>query len=394
MKKLFTLLCMALVSAVGFAQDAYDPSAHKAFVSGTDNMCTANWGGEETGDAMVYDANEGVWKALLFAKDTNPIEFKIVYDGGWYGKGDANYKFQVEEASDVLITFDPQTMIATYSGAKVIEFGFTLDDVQYIVAAGSAGLLNGLDWKIDEVEAAANKMTVEEKGYYTLELKGIPAGTYEFKFVANGSWSAAQWGAIEGDESLENGVAKNATADNGKNFKITLEKGAVYDITLTLDIMDFSKPQVTAEWKAAGDAPVEPDVYSLAGTMNEWNAGDKSTEMKEISDKVYAITLPLKAGTYEFKVVLNHDWSVNYGGAAMGQESDNAILILQMDADVTFTLDLSGEAPVLSTKVSSGSGVESIAASKKNTAIYNIAGQRVEKTTRGLYIVNGKKVVK
>ena len=484
MKKLFTLLCVALVSAVGFAQDAYDPSAHTAFVSGTANLCSGYWTSE---DAMTYDAKEGLWKITLSAKDTEAIEFKIVYDGSWYGQegGEANYKFQVEEPSDVNITFDPKTMIATYSGDKVKEYGFTLADVRYIIVAGSGSLLNGLEWNIDETEAAANKMTAEETGYYTLALKGIAAGTYEFKFVANGSWSAAQWGAIEGEEALVNGEAKSATADNGKNFKITLDKGALYDVTLTLDIMDFAKPAVTAEWQATGDAPIEEDVYSLAGTFNNWDKDDEGAELTKVSEGVYSFTRPVKAGTYEFKIVKNHDWSVAY-------PADNYVLTLEKDADVTISLDITGEPTVLVTtaecsvyfvavKVQAtedkdlrvyacysdewkaltgswpgermnykkdegfvtaedlllpkgeklwlifndnnghqtanievtgitsnttleyilndewaaepGTGIQAVASDKQDGIIYNLAGQRVEKAIRGLYIINGKKVL-
>ena len=477
---------MALVSAVGFAQDGYDPSTHTAIVSGTDNLCSGYWTSE---DAMNYDAQDGLWKIVLSAKDTQAIEFKVVYDGSWYGKegGEANYKFQVEEPSDVLITFNPQTMIATYSGAKVKEYGFTIDDVNYIIVAGSGSLLNGCEWKEKEEDAPANKMTAEDKGYYTLALNGVAAGTYEFKFVANGSWSAAQWGAIEGEETLENGVAKSATADNGKNFKITLDKGHVYDVTLTLDIMDFAKPAVTAEWEAAGDAVIEEDVYSLAGTFNGWDKDDKGAELTKVSEGVYSFSRSVKAGTYEFKVVKNHDWSVAY-------PAENYVLKLEKDADVTITLDLTTEPTVnvttaecsvyfvaLTVKTSmenlkvyacygeswtpltgdwpgegmkdakdgtfvteedlllpkgeklwlifndgqggdghqsanievtdiihnstlsfvlnndwtyeGGSGIQGVAAEGQNGAIYNLAGQRVEKAVRGLYIMNGKKFI-
>ena len=485
MRKFFTLICVALVSAIGYAQDAYDPSAHTCVVSGTSNLCSGYWSSE---DAMTYDAGSGLWKITLTATDTEAIEFKVVYDGNWYGKegGDANFKFQVEEPSDVDITFDPTTNIATYSGAKVKDYGFTLDDVQYIVVAGSSALLNGLEWNIDPTESEPNKMTAEDRGFYTLELANIPAGTYEFKFVANGSWSAAQWGAFEGEEALEQGVAKSATTDNGKNFKITLEKGSLYNVTLTLDITNFSSPMVTAEWVAAGDAPIEEDVYSVAGSFNSWDIEDEHAELTKVSEGVYSITHPLKAGSYEFKVALNHSWAVAY-------PAENYKLDLAKDYDITITLDITGEPTITvdttecsvyfvnvivkSTKDNvymygcygdnwtnmtgswpgeplddmrdkevggfvsedmllprgeklwlifndnnggqtanievnginanatltytlnddwtfTTSSVQAVAAEKTNGAIYNIAGQRVEKAVRGLYIINGKKVAK
>ena len=87
MKKFFTLLCMALLSAVGFAQDAYDPSEHTAFVSGTANMCATNEKGEgwQSTDAMTFNTAMQMWEITLPVKDTKVVEFKIVYDGKWYG---------------------------------------------------------------------------------------------------------------------------------------------------------------------------------------------------------------------------------------------------------------------------------------------------------------------
>lgn len=479
MKKFFTLLCMALLSAAGFAQDAYDPSEHTAIVRGTKNMCTENWTDDNgPGEAMQYDAGEQVWKITLAAKDTKVIEFKIVYDGGWYGVdgGDQNYQFQVTEPSDVVITFDHNTFKATYSGDKVIEYD--PNRIDFIVAAGSPGLLNGKDWAL---EAEENKLTEVDDDYYQLVLNDIKAGSYNFKFAANGAW-AKQWGAFSGQETLANNVSTPANgASNSSNFTLTLPKGATYKVTLTLDNMDASNPTVTAAWEEAGEAPADPDVYSIAGTCNGWNQLDESTEMTEVSAGIYSITIPMQAGQQKFKVVLNHDWAVAYPGS-------DYVLDLEEDADVTITFNLNEEgsiavatAPctvyfitvnVQTTKEAvnlyaaetdswrqltggwpgtamnemeggftytvkltkgeklwlifngeggqtenisiegigasrvldfilnddwsfdRGTAIQNVEVAKQNAAIYNLAGQRVSKATRGIYVINGKKVVK
>ena len=41
-----------------------------------------------------------------------------------------------------------------------------------------------------------------------------------------------------------------------------------------------------------------------------------------------------------------------------------------------------------------GTGITSITADSLNDTIYNLNGQKVEKATKGLYIINGKKVIK
>lgn len=478
MKKFFTLLCMALVSAVGFAQDAYDPSAHTAVVSGTGNLCSGNWTAE---DQMTYDAASGLWKITLAAKDTKVIEFKVVYDGEWYGdeKGN-NYQFQVSEASDVNITFDPNTLLSTYSGDKVVAYD--PNKIDFVVVAGSDALLNGENWN---VESTVNRMTEEDAGYYELKLTNVAAGNYEFKFAANGAW-AKQWGAVEGQETLANGVATPVQGGaNPGNLKLVLEKGATYEVVLTLDNMDPDAPTATATWTKTGEAAIEDDVYSLAGTFNGWNQKDESLELAKAGEGIYNITLPLQVGEHKFKVVLNHDWAVAYPAA-------DYVLNLTEDADVTITLDLNNtENPVsvttaacsvyfvtinvktskeavnlfacqgaswenltggwpgtamtkvdggftYSVKVTKGqtlqlifngeavgdksqtenielgeitanatleftlnddwtftaTGIQNIQTAQKSNAIYNLSGQRVEKAQRGIYVINGKKVVK
>lgn len=479
MKKFFTLLCMALLSAAGFAQDEFIASEHSAIVRGTKNMCTENWTDDNgPGEAMEYDEGDQVWKITLAAKDTKVIEFKIVYDGTWYGVdgGNANYQFQVTEPSDVLITFDHNTLKATYSGDKVIEYD--PNRIEFVVAAGSSALLNGQDWN---VEAEENKMTEEDDGYYQLVLNDVKAGTYNFKFAANGAW-ATQWGAVSGQGTLENNVSVPAEKENGGDFTLVLPKGATYKVTLTLDIMNPSNPMVTAAWEKAGDDVITEDIYSLAGTFNDWDQTDEDTEMPMVSEGVYSISHALPAGEYKFKVVKNHDWAESW-------PASDYVLTLEEDATVTVTFDLNqggaitiglAECPVyfitiklnseipgdiflyawteggqllggwpgkkmraetegaplmrelelpkaeglkiifndnsgnqtpdidLGVQTKSGTlefnlyegwawaratAIQGVETAKQNGAIYNLAGQRVEKAVRGIYIQNGKKVV-
>lgn len=394
MKKYFTLLCAALLGMAAYAQDAYDPSAHTVVVAGTPNLCAESWKADGT-DVMAYDAASGLWTITLAAKDTKVIEFKIVYDGAWLGKdgGNDNYQFQVTEPSDVTITFDPNTSKATYSGEKVTEYD--PNKIDFVVATGSGTLLNGLDWKVELPEAAPNQLTAEEEGYYTLTIKGVAAGSYNFKFAANGSW-AKQWGATDGQGALESGKAVAAAGgSNPANFSLVLPKGSTYDVTLTLDIMNPDAPMVTAAWVVAGTAEITEDIYSVAGSMNSWNEKDTETEMTQTAEKVYAYTFKaLAAGDYQYKVVVNHDWAVAYGAFHAGQEGDNASFSLTEASDVTITLDLNPETPQLKVTISPSTAIRGLEAAAQSEAVYNLAGQRVSRAVRGIYVINGKKVVR
>ena len=474
MKKLFTLLCVALMSAVGFAQDAYDPEGHTAFVSGTENLCTGAW---SSADEMSYDSESGLWKITLPVKDTNLAMFKVVYDGGWYPE--SNVEVQVSEPSDIEITFNPIDFAVAFSGEKVVE---VVKKIDFIVATGSDGLF-GVSWDVSGDYNKMEKLDNTGDGYYQIELSNVAAGTYDFKFCANGTWnSGIEWGGLSDPTIIGNGETLPATGNGGKNFRLTLDKGALYNVTLTLDLM-AETPFVSAEWRVAGDAPIEPDVYSIAGTFNGWDQTDTHAELTQVSEGVYSITHPLKAGEYEFKIVLNHDWSVAY-------PADNYQLKLDKDADVTVTLDITGEPTITVTTAEcsvyfvsvivkttkdklnvyacysdtwkqlsdswpgdpmkelkdtgfiteddlelpkgeklwlifngdggqtenievtgiessveltyilnddwsfeGGLGVHALTANEHNGAIYTIAGQRVSKAVRGLYIQNGRKFV-
>lgn len=330
MKKLFTLLCVALVSAVGFAQDAYDPSQHTAAVSGTSNICSGQWSAE---DPMTYDSESGLWKVTLPVKDTNMAMFKVVYDGGWYP--DANVEVQVSEPSDVDITFDPISYEVKFSGDKVIE---VVKNIEFIVATGSSGLF-GVDWNVSGEYNKMEKVDNTGQGYYQLTLTDIEAGTYDFKFCANGTWdSGIEWGGLSDPTVVGNGEVVPATDKGGKNFRMTLDKGFTYSVTLTLDLM-AATPSVSAEWTATGGAEIKDDIYSVVGTFNGWNIGDTSTEMTKTSDGFYSFTISLPAGEHKFKVARNHDWAVAY-------PAEDYVLNLEQDADVTIILDLNSDGVV------------------------------------------------
>ncbi|TRZ50225.1 extracellular solute-binding protein [bacterium] len=75
-----------------------------------------------------------------------------------------------------------------------------------------------------------------------------------------------------------------------------------------------------------------------AGCGATWDPACKATGMELGADGLYTLTVPLKAGSYEYKVALDGSWGVNYGsdGALNGP---NYALTLAADSTVTFTYD-------------------------------------------------------
>ncbi|TDE02452.1 pullulanase-type alpha-1,6-glucosidase [Jiangella asiatica] len=96
---------------------------------------------------------------------------------------------------------------------------------------------------------------------------------------------------------------------------------------------------------AAADHTPAPSSVTLAGSLQselgcggDWDPACAQTRLTATADGVYAISVTLPAGSYEFKVALNGGWDENYGadGVANGP---NLPLVLAEDADVTFSYD-------------------------------------------------------
>ena len=64
--------------------------------------------------------------------------------------------------------------------------------------------------------------------------------------------------------------------------------------------------------------------------------------------------------------------------------SNSDAVSLSVEKTYNFTVTIEGTVPV---------GIQEVEAANANAPIYNLGGQRVEKTAKGLYIKNGKKVV-
>jgi pullulanase-type alpha-1,6-glucosidase len=96
----------------------------------------------------------------------------------------------------------------------------------------------------------------------------------------------------------------------------------------------------------AGAADPPPRTATLAGSLQDelgcpgdWSPECAATDLTQVGNTTaYAKTFAVPAGSYEFKVVINHSWDENYGagGAANGA---NIPLVLKGPATVEFSYD-------------------------------------------------------
>ena len=154
---------------------------------------------------------------------------------------------------------------------------------------------------------------------------------------------------------------------------------------------------------------VAADVYTVAGAFKVGNEEQPSffgqmwapelttNDMVKGEDGIYTLSfsdVALEAGTILYKVVKNHSWDVNWGF-----NGNNADYIVNEanTYNITFKFnpdELLSNGFNLTCELDGTVGIRDIRANGEDGKIYNTAGQRVVKAGKGLYIQNGKKVVK
>ncbi len=119
--------------------------------------------------------------------------------------------------------------------------------------------------------------------------------------------------------------------------------------------------------RPSGDGVVKMGLYVSAGGTYTINIGRCDVEKVMLVDYLTGETIDLSSGEYAFKT-------------DAGTFTDRFELVFDADNSATGIKDLEDN---------------NVVNSNTGDAIYNIAGQRVNaNATRGIYIVNGKKVIK
>ena len=299
-------LCFILLLCLNLAVPAF--AADTCIVAGFPELCGSSWQADDPNNAMTL--NGGVFEKVYPNVPVGSYEFKTVYNGEWL-PGD-NLAFSVVTPCDVTITYDPATGVAAYAGPGI---GKATVQVTDIYVAGTAddpasGWLNGESWN---AAATANKAIYTVDGVYSLYMKDIPAGTYQFKFAADGTWDQNWGGSFTQFDTPTDAVSK------GEDISFTLTEK--HHVTLTLDLTgDSAKFTVTLDGQPPVPAPVpEPtENYYVAGEAalcgSYWEANTPANQMTKGADGLYAKTFTnVAAGTYQLKIT-DGTWDNSWGG--------------------------------------------------------------------------------
>lgn len=305
------------------AEDGSQVADRKCYVnvSGT-NYCLKDAEGNETNDLKLYP-------------DANVFEF---------GLGAGTWTFQKYSGTgNILIS----SIEITPEAAIEAEI--------WTVAGGSK--LMGSDWKTDDT---ANDMKTTDGVTYTLVKENVvleKGVTYEFKVAKDHAWTEAY-------------PSSNAT--------LTVDETATYKVTFTFN---SETKEVSVKAEKTGEAVVGEKTYSVIGTINgNW---DVDSDMTKNADGTYSVTIAgVKAGSYEFKVRIDHDWSEAYPGS-------NYKFTAEADGDYVITFNPETK----EITVSAATGINSIQNDKASDSRWTLNGQQVNNNYKGVVITKGKKMI-
>ena len=265
-------------------------------------------------------------------------EFKVVKNHSWdEAYPSSNYSFTVNETAkyDVTITFNSDSKEIGVNTEKKGEAG----PVEHVYSV--IGTING-NWDVD------TDMTKGTDGLFTAVFTGVAKGTYKFKVRTDHDWSAAY---PSSDYSLEvqedNSTVTITFNEETKAVEASVQAVEILTVAKAIDIIN-----------ALENGKTTADEYIVKGFV---------ISIKEISTQY---------GNATFDIA-------DEKGASTGL---TVYRVKGFDGEKIADENL--------LKVPDPSGVNTINVVKAdNGAIYNVAGQMVTSSYKGMVIKNGKKFI-
>ena len=355
---------------------------------------------ETQGIAMTRTAdNPFEWTAVVndFKITSSKLnyEYKAVGNGDYdvyqlpAGANNQNYNFDYTEAGagTYRLTFTVNTQ------ANTVELAILKMDENTYTVAGSEEIF-GTSW--DPAETA-NDMTRNSDNSFTWTKSNVTlaAGTYEYKVVQNHSWDVAY---------------------PSGNAQIEIKDAGTYDITITyLNGAVSHAIAVQKSISAAGYATYCSSYdLSFVGTgVTAYIAevsGDDVT-FTEVTEAKANTGLLLKAagGTYSLPIQASTSTATSalVGVLADTEVAAGSFVLLNTNGKVGFyktknAFTVGAKTAYLPASTSARSfisldgettGISNVNVNANDNRVYDMQGRRVQQPTKGLYIINGKKVV-
>ena len=244
--------------------------SYKYTVAGDAGLCGVAWTPASAENALTDEDGDGVYEITYKDVPAGSYSFKVT-DGTWnnsWGKGSGNYSINLNDTADVTIKFTEST-----KAIEVVSDGLGDFVLKHMTVVGDEGLV-GAKW---DPKAEEGVMTQDADGIWNITFENVAAGEYEYKFIANDSYTY-NW-TVEG------------YFDSSANSIVKVDSDGA-DVTLTIDVSGFDfatkKGSVKATAAVTGGTPTEPSEatdptestaapsqndYYLFGTINGANYG-------------------------------------------------------------------------------------------------------------------------
>ena len=196
-----------------------------------------------------------------------------------------------------------------------------------------------------------------------------------------------------------NGTIVLKPVKESTSYKISVAK----DLS-TITITGEAAPEPEATYTVVGAFYYGDPTNEVAIFGTVWDVSNTANDLEKQTDgtykKVYENVTFEHDGNITFKIAENHSWDVNYGWTPSADNPNgNAeyyVAAPATNATMTITFDPNGATPEDKVKISVEgipTGINGIDANAEeaNAPIYNLAGQKVTKSYKGVVIQNGKK---
>ncbi len=396
-----------------------EPANVYSIAGSLESLFGATWDPAATATEMALNQETGLyeWSVADVELAAGSIQFKVVVNHAWdeaYPSEDYVLDIESDGIYTVAITFNEETKDIVATATKTADI--VIPTVYSI--AGTDNLF-GAAW--DPAATATEMVLNQETGLYEWSAANVElaAGSIQFKVVENHSWEVAY---------PEN------------NWVLDIAEDGVYNVTITFN---EETKEITATAEKVGNMPTTTETTfdfnasEFAVSDNDGATDGDIVENKTISQDGVTMTITPCEGRNpnRFWGTANGPQLRMYGGqmfieapegkaivkavfnsakwnsgntfngeeAAKGEWEGNATaLILAVAANtqinsVVVTLDDANEDTEvieIPTGEETPTGIQTVNANKKAEGIYNLNGQQVMNAQKGLYIINGKKVVK
>ena len=269
----------------------------------------------------------------------------------------------------------PETSLGTYHGPSYLWFGGSKKDIMTIknVKAGTTIKMGVESHKTekDGGDARGVQLFVSNEGAHGDQLKDAEGNDVPVPVL----YTEQEW-AVPGTEGVVDIIVYNT---NGCHIYF-IDADIEYTYT------------VAGAYGEDVEGGAEDVVFGKA-----WDPTQTKNDMVKQEDGTYKLTITgvelQNDVTVYYKVVKNHSWDESWG--FNGENANYKVWEGDGKYTITFTFDPNAEGDKVSCEMvkETPTGITMLKAAIENGTVYNMNGQKVNKAQKGLYIINGKKVV-